>query len=569
MRTRTLSQYAPAGVLRSAAVALCLLMGAAAPAYAQSAFEDPGVRGASGSGGIMPVEPKVSGGTIAIGSTAQVVVLFKNEGGRPVSSGAINMYPSSNVSPTVTLNECAQEPLPGGAQCAIAVSIKALQAGPWRVEMLMRHDGRSKLVTTTIEGTVEAGTDGAAKAISDVEAIPDEMDYGTLAASRVQLKSVLLRNVTSNPITIGEIFVKANDASGLTQENDCKTLNSGQACVVSIMWSPKQKGPASGVLVVRHNGPTGVTTVDIKGEYKPESSVEAQIFPEAVPGEGLLLSSLTEINFGEEVQTASSITTSLVNSGDAPLTLGDMKVTGSDNGLQVEKSGCKSGAVLKPLEACPLTITWHPVRSGDVLDDVKIYHSGARGVLVLPIRGTAQTAVSKDSQAIVLNAAPGFALDYSDLQDPADPMQNTGPSAPSSPSSGLGSGVSGMTQINKAQALDGYAITSMAGDRAIITSPRGSRVIYNLEPVMIGGVTWKPLIQYSGVEFSSGEDKILILFDRSLSSFNAPSSKLGGGEGGVISTGGSSSVGGLAPDLTSSDMGSESENGETETGTNQ
>lgn len=37
---------------------------------------------------------------------------------------------------------------------------------------------------------------------------------------------------------------------------------------------------------------------------------------------------------------------------------------------------------------------------------------------------------------------------------------------------------------------------------------------------MLGGIQWDVDIQSNGIEFSSGKDRVLLLFDRSLSSIN-------------------------------------------------
>ena len=109
------------------------------------ALDVPGTRtSGNAAAGLVAVQPNVDGGSIPVGATAQVVVLFRNEGTQPVETGKINLYPSSNVSAYVSLNQCATEALPAGAECAIALSVKGLQAGPWRLEMLMLHSGRTR-----------------------------------------------------------------------------------------------------------------------------------------------------------------------------------------------------------------------------------------------------------------------------------------------------------------------------------------------------------------------------------------------------------------------------------------
>ncbi|MGH1402672.1 MAG: choice-of-anchor D domain-containing protein [Alphaproteobacteria bacterium] len=503
--------------------------------YAQyPGFDAPGTR-TSGRGavGLVPVESQVNGGSIPIGATGQVVVLFRNEGAQPVQTGKINLYPSSTVSAHVSLNQCANEPLLSGAECAVAVSIKGLQSGPWRLEMLMLHSGRSRLVTSTLSGSIDSSGDSSDKLTSDVETIPDEIDFGSLGTSQTMIESVILRNITSNPIDVSEVLISAADSAGYSVDHECTRLDAGQACIATVKWIPKQKGPATGVLIVRHSGPTGLANVSLNGDYDPDEIEEAEIFPEAVPGRGLLVSSQTEIDFGDDISSASTITVSLVNTGDSPLALEDIIISGSDNGLSLNGKGCSPGLVLEPIEACPLTLTWSPTRIGTLLDDIQVLHDGARGILVLPARGEAQSVVSQDQKAIVLTNAPAptkvISRDDVTQKDAASISGTSSPSTPPTPSR--------QNVVNASSALDGLKITSFAATRAIVNGPGGSRLLFDGEPVMLGGIMWDVDIQKNGIEFASGADRILLLFDRSLSSVNRVSGQLSSGNTSSSSSG--------------------------------
>lgn len=509
------------GRVLCAALAVFCLVAVGPAARAQSAFEDPGGRSGgagAGSGGLIAVKPNGEGGSIAMGSAAQIVVLFRNDGGRPVTTGAINLYPSSSVSASIVLNQCVQEPLPAGAECAVALSVKGLQPGPWRVEMLMRHDGRSRLVTSSIAGMVEGSADGTKQLISDIEAIPADLSFGSLDASRAVVKSVILRNITSNALEIKSVSVAASPQAGYAADTDCAKLDAGQACVVTVTWAPVQRGPSTGVLVITHSGPTGVVSVALDGKYAPENVSSAALYPEAVPGRGLLVASGDKLDFGSDIASKSSVTVSLVNSGDAPLVISDIKLSATDNGLDFGKDGCTPGTMLEPVEACPLTVTWSPVRTGALIDDIQVHHDGARGILVIPVRGQAVGTVSQDSQSILLSANnPGMQLDLEDLTE--DGRKAKPPAAPpdSSQSSPL---ASALPVQNKLKTLDGYQITSTAPTRAIVSGPGGSRVVFDGEETVIGGVPWTVRIRPNGVEFFNNPDKVMILFDRSLSSVN-------------------------------------------------
>lgn len=499
-------------------------------AFAQSAFDDPGARAGTGKtgtiGDLVPTVASIDAGNISVGATAQVVVLFRNDSGRALETGAINLYPSSTVSATVALNECSSEPLPPGAVCAVGLSIKGLQSGRWRVEMLMRHSGVTRLVTSTLQGNIEDTDDSSGNIFkSDIEAIPSSMDFEKLTTSQPAVQPVVLRNITSTPIDIAAIYVEAAEQAGFSFRTDCEQLLPGQACIVTMIWSPILKGQATGVLVVEHNGPTSVASVPLLGEFTPDAVNVAQTFPEAVPGKGLLVSSQSSIDFGNSIETSSAITVSLVNVGDASLTIEDISLAGADSGITLSQSGCAKGMILEPIQACPLTLTWSPVRQGAILDDVQIVHNGARGILVMPVRGTANAIVNKDNKAIRL----------------ADSSVVTASLAPGETDSISKEMIIRDKDVDPTSVLDGFAVTSHSAKRAIITGPGGSRIVFEGEEVVIGGFLWNVKIRTSGVEFQTGDQKVLLLFDRSLntpssSSVNRTSSQSTSGSGATAAT---------------------------------
>jgi len=518
-------------------------------AHAQyQGFDDPGARQTvgSGSGGLVPVESNVDGGVIPAGASSQVVVRFRNEGSQPIKTGIIRLYPSSTVSAQITMNQCKDGALESGAECAIALSVKALQIGAWRVEMLMSHSGRTRLVTATLSGQVETSGDGASQTTSDVEMIPDKVDFGSVSAAQALFEPVILKNITSLPIQIDDIYIDSSESAGYVLNTACDKLDPGQACIATVSWSPKVKGASSGVMVVKHSGPTGLSSVVVKGEYNPSSMQEASIFPEAIPGKGLLVSSQTDVDFGSGIVTASTIAVSLVNAGDTPLTLQDIRISGSDNGLSFRKGGCVKGMVLDPVEACPLTLYWSPSRSGAIIDDLQIVHDGARGVLILPVRGEADSAVSQDQKAIVLKEQPAILMggmgavssqdnimDYDGSVDRN--REGTAPQRRNIKNASFGYSAYGGSIANPASVLDGYAITSFARDRAIINGPSGSRIVFDGEDLIVGGLPLLVDIQRNGIQFKTPQgQRILLLFDRSLSALKRISDN--GGNGSISST---------------------------------
>lgn len=518
--------------LRYALLTAIVSGGVASFAHAQSAFDDPGGRAAAGKAGdLRPVADKVEAGNVSLGSSSQIVVLFRNDDVKPVKTDTINLYPSSNVTASVADNQCEKGVIAPSEVCAISVQVQGLQKGAYRIEMLMRHNGRTKLLTTTINGNVESTGDASTDMVSDIEAIPSSVDFGDLEESRSQVKAVILRNKTSKPIEIGEISVEAGAQSGYSVSENCKTLAVGAACVAAVTWTPAQPGPSTGTLVVRHSGPTEVTAIELIGQYDPEEFEKASVFPNAVPGKGLLISSAETVDFGTGITQSSSITVSMVNVGDMPLTLTDIRMSNAESGIRAEKTGCRAGQLLAPLEACPLTMTWEPVREGAILDDVQIAHTGARGVLVLPLRGTAARAVNKDLKPITFGGTPGpeailrriQPLSLDEFGDDVDEVIESGEKATGGKASKKRASAlreEAPPEVDVRGVLDGYAITSFSQRRAIVSGPGGSRVVFDGEETVIGGILWTITMRPNAIEFTHGTQKVLLLFDRSLSSVN-------------------------------------------------
>lgn len=472
-----------------------------AVANAQLAFSDPGaVSAAAGAGGsLVAVESRIEAGQMEPGMNNSVVVQFRNETGGEVEMREIKLFPSSNVTASIVSNECQEDHiLTAGAQCAVVLDIRGLQSGVFRVEVLARHTGRTRLATATVSGNVLV-TDRNLQRGVDIEITPNPIDFGTLEASRSIIRSMVVRNMTSQPIEISDIRIDAADNAGFQLSTNCgdAELLAGSSCVASVVWSPLTKGPTSGALVVHHSGGTSVATAELKGEFLPTETEVARLFPEPVPGKGLLVASEEEIDFGANVDSHSSITVSLVNIGDAALTLRDIELAGSEQGLKVLNQGCLPDMVLQPTEACPLTISWLPSRSGIVIDDVRVGHTGARGVMVLPIRGTSIASVNIDQKPIV------SIIDETYQDTPTMSSSSEGTTARPSASG--------------APVLDGYTVSSLSKRGAIINGPGGSRMVRDGQTVRLAGHVWKVEITPDGVGMVSGRNRVLMVFDRSLS----------------------------------------------------
>ena len=75
---------------------------------------------------------------------------------------------------------------------------------------------------------MEGVGDGSDKLVSDIETTPDEIDFGSLTDSQTLVEPVVLRNITSTPITVSKIYIDASEQAGYSLKTECSKLEPGQ-----------------------------------------------------------------------------------------------------------------------------------------------------------------------------------------------------------------------------------------------------------------------------------------------------------------------------------------------------
>lgn len=514
------------------------------PAGAQySAFDDPpsvGGNAAAGSSEFGPTQSEIQGGDFAQGQSAQVIVLLRNSSSAPIILQKIDLVPSSNVSASITGNQCSGDAVKPGLECAVTVAIKGEAGGKYRVGMLINHSGRTKISNAAIVGNVTAGGAGSADGMpsNEIDAFPSEVKFDKTKGRTPLVRSITLRNNSTKAIEVSDIELIASPLTGFSvSAPSCVKLEASQSCIATITWAPSVEGKAEGVIVLRHNGPSGSLQIALSGEFERTATTTAERFPTAVPGEGLIVSDRDTIEFGTDIDGAASISVTLINSGDKDVLMRQVKLAGSDNGLSLSNDDCRSGKVLKTNQGCVLTVNWLPRRKGPVIDDVQIMHDGARGVLVLPVRGTAKKAVNLNMPMAGSGSSggiprlPGGELDET-LVGAADSADGAG-TGQRGFESGMGGGITLATDM---ASLNGYRITSLSGVSAVVTGPRGRVVVKDGAPAPIAGAYWIPRITPEGVELIGQAESVFLLFDRSLGIISAAASGAAGAAGTTTTT---------------------------------
>jgi len=391
------------------------------------------------------------------------------------------------------------EMLSPGESCSIVVTWQPTTAGLAQGVMVVQHSGKNGMSRAEIKGLyqlADKGPDGKPATEGKIEATPASLDFGSSAGGISAVRSVIVSNGTPESVDIKGVVLDVPEQSGFSSKSECpQTLAAGKSCNIVVTWLPTVKGTAEGVLIVQHTGKSGMTQIDVKGTLQPQEGKTAALYPEITPNRGLLVSDKEKVDFGASVKKASAITMTLVNSGSAALTLKGMELSGVEDDLEVADDGCAPETVLQPGEACPLTLSWDPEHGGSMLDSLRITHTGARGVLVIPVSGTADATVG------VVATDPGA-------------------SAPGKSSSGTPSPIISIgheTPMSMKATLSGYTVTSHSASRAVLSGPNGGQVVRDGENIILEGIDCTVTIVPTGVILSNKSDKVKLPFDSALS----------------------------------------------------
>jgi hypothetical protein len=413
--------------------------------------------------------------------------------------------------------------------------------------LVVQHSGKTGMGQVELKGILQSaetasqpGKDMAGK----IEVSPDSLDFGTSAGGIPLVRSLILTNRSSEKVDIKGIGLDMPEQSGFSYKSECpQTLQPDKSCNVVVTWLPTSKGVAQGILLVQHTAANGLTQVDIKGTLQPESGKSATVYPEVTPDQGLLVADKEAVDFGTGIKEESAITITLVNAGKSDLTIKGIRLSLKNNDMMVANSGCKEGVILKPVEACPLTISWFPSHGGAILDSLQILHTGTRGVLVIPVHGAAEggtesggTTAGGSSSSSGSSIAGGGSV----IMD-----MNAGSGKSSGTAEGGGRESSRSAGSGMKQALDGYTVTSHSSSRAVINGPAGGLVVRDGEDAVIAGIKCTVTIVPTGVVLSSGKDKVMLLFDRSLKLIDQATSGVSSNETGA--SGASATTSSAAP----------------------
>ena len=233
---------------------------------------------------------------------------------------------------------------------------------------------------------------------------PSPVDFGDQAAgSKSGPQVVTVTNSTSNTVNISGIsFIGAN-AGDFAETNTCgSSLASAATCTINLTFTPGAAGARTATLNLSDDAPASPQAVDLSG-----TGVSAAI----------AVLSATSLDFAPQLLGSSSVqkTVNLQNTGNIPLALTSIHVTGTDAADFIESDNC--GVSVAPSVTCALAVTFTPSAIGSRGAAISITSSASETPATVSLEGTGQdfSLILSGGQTVTAGNSATFQLSITPL----------------------------------------------------------------------------------------------------------------------------------------------------------
>lgn len=220
---------------------------------------------------------------------------------------------------------------------------------------------------------------------SQLEWVASSLDFGNVPVGTSAVRSVTIRSTGNAAATVSSYNLTGTGAGSfaLVNSGNCLgTLQPGMQCSMDLRATPTQTGTLSAQLT------TQASTAS------PVAPVSLQVNGIA----GSIAATPAALTFtATEVGASATLTTTLSNTGSAPVLIGTVNVPASLAGVTV--SGC-SGQTLAPAANCTLTVRFAPTSVATISGNLTVNHNGQ----------PSSTSVAVAAQSVVA-AAPAATLE--------------------------------------------------------------------------------------------------------------------------------------------------------------
>lgn len=322
--------------------------------------------------------------TVGTTSSSQSSTL-RNSGTAPLTISSIVMA-GANAADFAQLNDCPLSPatLAVNATCTISVTFTPGATGARSASVSIADDAAGSPQGLGLSGTGAAAAPG-------VSLSPASLDFGARPiGSTSAAQTSTLTNTGNAALTIASIGVTGANAADYAQTNDCpitpSTLAAGASCTISATFTPGAGGSRTASVTVSDDASGSPQSVALSGSGQAPA---VTLTP-------------TSLSFGSQLigTTSGSQTSTLSNSGSAPLTITAIGVAGTNAADFAQSNDCPMAPLTLAAGAtCTLSVTFSPSAVGSRGASVSIADDAAVSPQNLGLSGTG----TQPAPAVLLN----------------------------------------------------------------------------------------------------------------------------------------------------------------------
>ncbi len=264
-------------------------------------------------------------------------------------------------------NNCGSS-LAVGATCTITVTFTPASAGNLSASISVADNATGSPHTAALTGT---GTAPQAVLSPNPLAFPN-----TTVGTPATALPMTLSNPGTAALTINSISVTGANSGSFGETNNCgSSLAAGATCTITVSFTPASAGNLTASISVADNAAGSPHTAALTG------TGTVPLIPQAALSPNPLAFPSTTIG-----TPATPLPMTLSNSGNAPLTITSISVTGANASSFGETNNC--GASLAAGASCTITVSFTPTSAGSLSAAISVTDNAAGSPQSAVVTGT-------------------------------------------------------------------------------------------------------------------------------------------------------------------------------------
>jgi len=282
-----------------------------------------------------------------------------------------------------------------GGTCSIQLTFTPTVAGTRNATVTITHNATGGTSAVSL-----LGTGALAPAVANVT--PVALSFTQTINSTSIAQAVTVRNTGGQPLTLSAIGISGANAAEfmIGAGSTCAAgtvVNGGSNCTLQVTFRPTVAGARSAQLSIAHNATASPAIVALNGTgtATPQPAVSV---------------SVTTLSFGtiSVGQKSAAQAATLTNSGQAPLTLASLALSGASVSDFALAGDCASGATIAPGGTCTMQLSFAPTAVGTRTASLTVASNATNGSPVVTLSGSGvQYAIAVNPASASLQSTVG------------------------------------------------------------------------------------------------------------------------------------------------------------------